>query len=62
MGVLLPKVGVARACKNPGFAIAASVACVWGLGGKNMLDGLADKAMTTGDKNNVRHVVRVYAG
>jgi hypothetical protein len=27
-----------------------------------MLDSLADETMTTGDKNDVRHVVRVWAG
>jgi len=32
-----------------------------GLGGQNVLDSLADKAMTTGDKNDVGHVVRVWA-
>jgi hypothetical protein len=31
-----------------------------GLGGQNVLDSLADEAMTTGDKDDVRHVVRVW--
>jgi len=33
-----------------------------GLGGQNVLDSLADEAMATGDKDDVRHVVRVWAG
>jgi hypothetical protein len=60
--VHLPKVGVTRAGKNPGLAIAASEARILRLGGQNMLDSLTDEAMTTGDENDVRHVVRVWAG
>lgn len=60
VGILLPKIGITRACKNPRFAVAVSVACVRGLGRKDMLDSLADEAITTGDENNIRHVVSVW--
>jgi hypothetical protein len=33
-----------------------------GLGGQNVLDSLANEAMTTGDKNDVRHVVKGMGG
>ncbi len=59
---LLPKVGITRASKNPGFAIAASEARVWGLGGQNVLESLTDEAMTTCDENDVGHDVKVWAG
>ena len=62
MEVLLPKVGVTRAGENPGFAIAESEARILRLGGQNVLDSLTDEAITTGDENDVRHVVRVWAG